>query len=163
AARATSNVFAASVLPAGSTFVSVWPQDVTDAVALPGPATAPMTIGAHDTTRVPRITPGAVAQRANTLSSTTVSGDSSPGASATGGGIYFGNGGSLTLVNSTISGNVADSAGSPDFRGGGGIYFYGNVAAGGVTIRQSTISGNSGTSGGGIFFRNLGGTAPNIQ
>jgi hypothetical protein len=55
-----------------------------------------------------------------------------------GGGIYN-DGGTLTVTNSTISGNSATS--------GGGIYTDGGT----LTVTNNTISGNSATSGGGIY------------
>jgi hypothetical protein len=56
-----------------------------------------------------------------------------------GGGIYNDDGGSLTIVNSIISGN----------RAAGGKYPYGGgVAGGSLTITNSTISGNSAVGGG---------------
>ena len=54
-----------------------------------------------------------------------------------GGGID--NGGTLTMVNSTLSGNSADN--------GGGIY---NETPGSLTINYSTFSGNSANTGGGL-------------
>ena len=54
-----------------------------------------------------------------------------------GGGIF--NDGTLTLTNSTVSGNTATYY-------GGGIYNYGTV-----TLTNSTVSGNSANWGGGIF------------
>ena len=71
----------------------------------------------------------------------------SPGTPSRGGGIYNDNEGSLTITNSTISGNSTDrncewySCGGC----GGGIY-----NAGTSTIAASTISGNWATIGGGI-------------
>ena len=62
-----------------------------------------------------------------------------------GGGIY--NAGTLTVTNSTFSGNGA--------RAGGGIY-----NAGTLTVANSTFSGNSATSGGGIL--NIAGAAVTI-
>jgi hypothetical protein len=71
------------------------------------------------------------------LNSATISGGSRPGGGG-GGGIY--NQGTLTVQNSTISGNSADSA------RGGGINNYGTM-----TMQNSTLSGNSaGARGGGI-------------
>jgi hypothetical protein len=62
-----------------------------------------------------------------------------------GGGIYNGGGASLTLVDSTVSGNTARWS-------GGGVYSFFNTT---TTILRSTISGNvSGDVGGGI--RSLG-------
>ncbi len=84
-----------------------------------------------------------------TLTNSTVSGNTASSGSGSGGGIY--NFGTATLTNSTVSGNTASSGGL----GGGGIYNNGTV-----TLTNSTVSGNtatgSGGSGGGI--RNFGGT-----
>jgi hypothetical protein len=63
-----------------------------------------------------------------------------------GGGI-FNNGGTLTITNSTISGNSADL-------GAGGIY----IGGGTTTIANSTFSGNSVSSGDGGGIRIGGGT-----
>jgi hypothetical protein len=70
-----------------------------------------------------------------TLTNSTVSGNS---AASWGGGIYSEDG-ALTLTNSTVSGNSADW-------GGGGIYNYGALA-----LTDSTVSGNSADRGGGIY------------
>jgi CSLREA domain-containing protein len=69
-----------------------------------------------------------------TLSGLTITG----GAAANGGGI-FNDGGTLTVTNSTISGNLANVL-------GGGIA----NAGGTVTVTNSTISGNSASVGGGL-------------
>jgi hypothetical protein len=58
-----------------------------------------------------------------------------------GGGI--GNGGTLTLTNSTVSGNRSSSSKSPE---GGGI-----INDGTLTLTNSTVSGNSAGIGGGIL------------
>jgi uncharacterized repeat protein (TIGR01451 family) len=52
------------------------------------------------------------------------------------------NNGSLTLTNSTVSGNSATPGTSPNF-GGGGIFNQG----GGLTLTNSTVSGNSASVG----------------
>lgn len=57
-----------------------------------------------------------------------------------GGGAFIDSGGSLTVINSTFSGNEA-------IRNGGGIV---NFNAGMITIVKSTITGNSAAEGGGI-------------
>ncbi|MDB9493351.1 right-handed parallel beta-helix repeat-containing protein [Spirulina major CS-329] len=72
-----------------------------------------------------------------TLTNSTVSGNS---ANSWGGGIFMDNG-SVTLTNSTVSGNSAEY--------GGGIY----VDFGSVTLTNSTVSGNfADEDGGGIFM-----------
>lgn len=74
-----------------------------------------------------------------TLDQSTVSGNSTEGEFADGGGIYAV--GAVTLIDSTVSGNSTTG----DFSDGGGISSNGNV-----TVTQSTVSGNS-TAG--IFAR----------
>src|SRR2546430_2576676 len=81
-----------------------------------------------------------------TLTNTTVSGNT---AGTEGRGIYNSGGGTLTITASTVSGNSANSAGS----NGGGIF-----NAGAATLTNVTVSGNSANSGGGGVF-NSGGTA----
>jgi parallel beta-helix repeat protein len=100
---------------------------------------------------------GGVAAAGNgslTIRNSTISGNTCTGR---GGGIYFFDSGSLLLENSTVSGNTN----STSTNGGGGIYFYGTVGAAGVTIRNSTISGNTSSlgNGGGIALLALNGTA----
>jgi hypothetical protein len=64
-----------------------------------------------------------------------------------GGGISAGGGGSLDVLNSTISGNFATGGGN-----GGGLYTE-NSSGTVATIRSSTISGNqAGSYGGGVYF-----------
>ena len=65
---------------------------------------------------------------------------------ASGGGISNANSGSVTIINSTLTGNSA-------FSQGGGIYINGSGSN--VTITQSTLSENEGSNGGGIA--NIGG------
>jgi Ca2+-binding RTX toxin-like protein len=81
-----------------------------------------------------------------TISQSNISGNSTTGYGARGGGI-FAKSSAVTLTNSTVSGN--STAGG--FADGGGIYAY----SGAVTLTNSTVSGNSttgnGASGGGIL------------
>ncbi|HTK76010.1 MAG TPA: choice-of-anchor Q domain-containing protein [Gemmataceae bacterium] len=95
-----------------------------------------------------------------TINNSTISGNSTSGA---GGGIYCGYNAQLTITNSTISGNVANSAGGTGGSGGGGIYFYGYPLGTGVTLRNTTISGNSAFNGGGIQFRALTSYGPGVN
>ena len=74
-----------------------------------------------------------------TVTNSTLSGNSATNA---GGGIYSFNG-TVTVTNSTFSGNSAPY--------GGGIYNFGTV-----TVTNSTLSGNSATSSGGVLLNNGG-------
>ena len=80
-----------------------------------------------------------------TITNSTISGNTIN--SGSGGGIR--NTGTLTVSNSTISGNTANMA------GGGGIS---NTNAGILTVTNSTISGNSAGNGGGGIVNGLGST-----
>ncbi|MCH8042402.1 MAG: right-handed parallel beta-helix repeat-containing protein [Planctomycetes bacterium] len=61
---------------------------------------------------------------------------------------------SVTITNSTISGNTADDRGDVRFRSGGGIHVFSHDVDAFVTVAGSTISGNTaGASGGGIYAR----------
>ena len=62
-----------------------------------------------------------------------------------GGGIY--NGGTLTVLDSTISDNVA----TPSSLGGGGIFSTGNVTITGSTIANNHADAPGGGSGGGLY------------
>ena len=75
-----------------------------------------------------------------TVLDSTISGNSADGPLPDGGGGINNSGGTVTLLNSTISGNSA--SGNP----GGGIASYGGT----LTILNSTISGNAAALGGGI-------------
>ena len=71
-----------------------------------------------------------------------------------GGGIvndasFSGSGASLTVNNSTISGNNLGATGTTNF--GGGIYNLGLGGTATLTINNSTISGNRSFQGGGVF------------
>ena len=73
------------------------------------------------------------------------------GRSILGGGILNESGNTLTVTNSTLSGNRADVGISS---GGGGIWNYGGT----VTVSNSTLSGNSATYAGGAIHNNSPGT-----
>lgn len=77
-----------------------------------------------------------------TVESTTISGNTTFGRRARGGGIFHYQGGNLIVDGSTISGNYA-------FYDGGGIHTEAST-----TIQNSTISGNSTGNGGGITIWN---------
>ena len=67
-----------------------------------------------------------------------------------GGGVHV-DGGTLTLINSTLSGNAASIT-------GGGIYNFGTL-----TILNSTLSGNSSDSTSGAIYNRMGATATIIN
>jgi hypothetical protein len=86
--------------------------------------------------------------RANlTLTRVAVTNSSASGSESSGGGLYNWQGGSImTLVESSVTGNVAA------FRGGG-IY---NWTSSSLTLVNSTVSGNSATDVGGGILNNVG-------
>lgn len=77
-----------------------------------------------------------------TLANSTVSGNTAPH----GGGIQNSSGSTLTLVNSTLSGNAATGTNTSPGEGGGIRDFSGSV-----TLTNSTVSGNAASNGGGIY------------
>jgi hypothetical protein len=100
-----------------------------------------VTVSGAKTTNTGKIYGGAFNNTGTlTITNSTISGNV---AGYKGGGIF--NNGSLTITNSTLSGNTTSY--------GGGVY---NSANGNLTISNSTISGNSGASGAAI--NNKGGT-----
>jgi hypothetical protein len=121
-----------------------------------------------------------------TLDRVVVIGNRTTGGSG-GGGIAVNSAGSLTVRNSTVSGNVVETISvlargggiyflnggtlllenstisgnsAASTRGGGGVYFYSPAAGSSVTIRNSTIFGNAAQSGGGVSLRGVPGSNP---
>jgi hypothetical protein len=136
-------------------------------LAISGPGAARLTISGNNGTEVFSVAAGA----SDTITGLTIADGNADGLFLGGGGIV--NNGTLTLANSTLSGNHADNNG---FFGGGGILNFGSLtvndsalsdnhadgvfgAGGGIfnggmlTIEQSTLSGNHADvgQGGGIF------------
>ena len=83
-----------------------------------------------------------------TMANSTVSGNESD---VLGGGIAAGSGTTVTMTESTMSGNTAKNQDGGSDAGGGGIYMTGAT----VTLTDSTVSGN--TAEGCDFCRGLGG------
>ncbi len=81
-----------------------------------------------------------------TITNSTLSGNSVSGISGLGGGIYNNNGSTLTITNSTLSDNSVSGSTSGL---GGGIYNSGTL-----TITNSTLSDNSATTSGGGIYNN---------
>jgi hypothetical protein len=96
---------------------------------------------------------GIYTARAATISNSTISENTVSGniAGDGGGGIYN-QGGTLNLINSTLSGNVAQI---PSGGGGQGGGIRNNLGT--VSIMSTTIAGNSADQGGGIYHNNGGG------
>jgi CSLREA domain-containing protein len=89
-----------------------------------------------------------------TVSKSSVSGNSVLAGSGAGGGIAQTNGRTVTVVNSTISGNRAGGV-------GGGIY---DVEGSGVSVQGSTVTGNEAdTQGGGFYLFGLSVTAYSLS
>jgi CSLREA domain-containing protein len=140
--------------------VTLPPLSITSNLTIDGPGAGALAVDGNDVNRVFNVGSGAVVRIEGltitggkppdgeagggilnegtlTLVNSTISGNS---AKFTGGGIY--NPGTLTLTNSTISGNSADDI-------GGGIV---NSSTATLTVTNSTISGNSAKfAGGGIY------------
>lgn len=86
-----------------------------------------------------------------TISNSTISGNTAD----TGGAIYNRDGyaGTVNIVNSTISGNLARlNSADADSGKGGGIYNLGGGSLAAVLLQSSTIANNSATLGGGIYM-----------
>ncbi|MGJ8642878.1 MAG: beta strand repeat-containing protein [Luteolibacter sp.] len=111
-----------------------------DASALPDG----ITIDANNTSRVINITSGSVV----TLDTLTITGGNATG--SFGGGIYVLNS-SLTLQNSTITGNSTDV--------GGGLYSHTNLSGQTTTLISCTITNNTATFAGGGIYNNTGKTS----
>ena len=100
-----------------------------------GPGASNLAISGNKSVGVFVIEEGVTAR----ISGVTIENGSAYSYSNAGGGIY--NSGTLTVANSTLSGNSAAAA-------GGGIY---NYAGSTLMVTNSTLSGNSAPGGGGIF------------
>jgi len=121
--------------------------EVNANVTISGPGANLLTVDANHNSRVFYID----SSKTVTISGLTITNGSFNG---NGGGIYNDHA-TLTITNSTISGNSAASPYS-----GGGIFNDGANGSATLTITSSTISGNSGPSGGGGIFNNgFGGSA----
>jgi hypothetical protein len=83
-----------------------------------------------------------------TIDNSTVSGNVASGSSASGGGIV--NGGSLTINNSTISGNTANS--TDGLATGGGIASNSFVSLNNSTVADNAVNGTQGEEGGNIYI-----------
>ena len=106
--------------------------DTTGTTTINGLGPSQLTISGNNASRVFDVSNGASADISGlTITKGYVAGE------GRGGGIC--NGGTLTISDSTISGNSAGC-------GGGGIYNEDTL-----TIRASTISGNTASEGGGIY------------
>jgi hypothetical protein len=145
--------------------------DLSGELSIQGPAQGSLTVRRDGGTTTPQFSVFKVAAGATVgLSGLTISGGASDG----GGGIYAGQGSTLMVSNSTLSGNSASSEGGGIFAdqgssvavrnstlagnsassssfsssfGGGGIY----ANYGSVTVSNSTLAGNSAGLGGGIY------------
>lgn len=74
--------------------------------------------------------------------------------SARDGGGICNHSGTITLLNSTLSGNVAN------YGSGGGIY---NNYGGAITLNNSTVNGNSANTGGGVYNEDSSGYGSTVQ
>ena len=139
----------------------------TDDLSIQGPGAGKITVSGNDASRVFSVNPnvnatigGLTIRDGSTpnggggiinggtleLLNTTVSGNNAAGDD--GGGIYSGRGGTLRLTNSTVSGNTVSGNFDEDFMpiGGNGGGIY-NIGT--VELLNSTVSGNTAENGGG--------------
>ena len=117
---------------------------VSSDVTIQGPGVNVLTVSGNHASRVFHIKPGTTV----TISGLTVSNGQTSGNffTNTGAGIYNDHA-TLTITNSTISGNHSDGGSGS----GGGIDNDGDGSSATLTISNSTVSGNSAGNGGGIF------------
>lgn len=125
-------------------------EDSGSTITLQGPADRSAKIIGDGQTSVLVLDPGLVGGTSATITGITITGgvgDEFGGGGILGGSAAAGGAGdTLTITNSTITGNRANTTGSATNKPGGGVQFIG----GQLSIADSTISNNdSGTSGGG--------------
>jgi hypothetical protein len=127
---------------------------ITDDLTIDGPGAANLAISGNNASGVLEVSGGSL----DLMDVTVVN-----GSAFRGGGIVSGGGTTLTVTNSTFSGNSASFQGGGIFNGGtlaiANSTFYGNSAGsegggifngGTLTVTNSTFSGNSADSGGGM-------------
>ncbi|MHB8626739.1 MAG: choice-of-anchor Q domain-containing protein [Aggregatilineales bacterium] len=110
-------------------------------LTLSGPGAGTLAIDGNNAVEVLYVSSGLTVSISNL---TIRNGKSAGGPAGPGGGIY--NAGTLTITNSSISGNSGDSGSTGGI--GGGIFNQGAL-----TVSNSTVSGNSAAYGGGIANR----------
>ncbi|MDR0769804.1 MAG: hypothetical protein LBE75_01195 [Burkholderiales bacterium] len=132
AAAASGDTIDFTAALAGSTITLTSTLTVDKSLTIDGAGASGLAVSGNNTIRVFTVTTGVIAEFANLIIK-----DGLLSGSAQGGGIY--NAGTLTLTNSTVSGNSTYN--------GGGIY-----SAGTLTLTNSTVSGNTARyDGGGIY------------
>ncbi|MFO0798581.1 MAG: choice-of-anchor Q domain-containing protein [Gemmataceae bacterium] len=114
---------------------------ITDAVTITGNGAANTVLDAQRRSRIFKVTAGDVTLAGLTLTNGKVT-------NASGGAVLFDSAGTLTVVDSTLSGNSADSDGGA---GGAGGAIYAVAAGSAVRVSGSTFSGNSADWGGGAI------------
>jgi hypothetical protein len=119
---------------------------VDKSVTISGPGADQLAVDGNASSRVFHISSG----KTVTISGLTITNGYSP--FSEGGGGIWNESGTLTINNSTISGNTALAY------GGGIMNFDSNGGSAALTINNSTISGNSANQGGGISFNEPSGT-----
>ena len=113
---------------------------ITDSLIITGPGQELLTVDAQQNSRVMHFS---TSTGDLTLGGLTLTGGRTTELLQHGGGIQFESNGTLTLNNSTVSGNSSAED-------GGGIY----TSSGAVTLNSSTLSGNSSADdGGGIYTK----------
>jgi cyclophilin family peptidyl-prolyl cis-trans isomerase len=135
--------FAAS-LDGGTINLSLGELAITDSLTIDGPGATNLTINANNQSRIFQIDDGSNTTNINVeIDGLTLTGGNASGTQENGAGGAIFTFDSLTVKNSTITGNTGATR-------GGGIYSWG-YAGGTTTIQNSTIANNTAAYGGGIW------------
>lgn len=120
---------------------------ITDALTIRGNGAQNTIVDAQGRSRIFNVTATGSTALNLTLDSVTITGGKTTANMQSGGGISFASSGTLSVVNSAISGNSTTGTGAM----GGGIY----STTGSITLTGSTLSGNKTTgsisAGGGVY------------
>jgi hypothetical protein len=117
---------------------------VNDSITISGPGANILAVDGNHASRVFHINP----DKTVTISGLSITNGAATGSFPAGyGGSIFNDRSTLTINNSTLSGNSASQS-------GGGIASFGDFGSATLTINNSTLSGNSASLGGGGIFNN---------
>ncbi len=133
-----------SSLNGGTITLTAGELAITDSLTIDGPGATNLTISGNNQSRIFDVNDGSNTTNINVeIDGLTLTGGNAPGTSVDGAGGAIFSLESLTLKNSTITGNTAAIS-------GGGIYSK-DYASGATTIQNCTITNNTAGFGGGIW------------